>query len=75
MAPKGRLLNFAEMRALLDAAEHFSELVPRRWSYVSRFVAETTKAFADLPRFLLGERTSQIFEATETDCRMMYKVI
>ena len=75
MAPKGRLLNFTEMQTLLDGAEQFCELFPRRWSYISRYVAERTKGFDNLPRFLVGERCSEIFKATEADCRMMHKVL
>lgn len=63
MAPKGRLLSFTEMQTLLDGAEQFGELVPRRWSYISRYVAERIKAFDNLPRFLVGERCSEIFKA------------
>lgn len=75
MAPKGRLLNFTEMQTFLDGAEQFGELVLRCWSYISRYVAERTKGFDNLPRFLFGERCSKIFKATEADCRMMHKVL
>ena len=35
------------------------------------YVAERTKGFDNLPRFLVGERCSEIFKATEADCRMI----
>ena len=63
------------MQTLLDGAKQFGGLVTRRWSYISRYVAERTKGFDNLPRFLVGERCSEIFKATEADCRMMRKVL
>ena len=63
------------MQTLLDGAEQLGELVPRRWSYISRYMAERMKGFDNLPRFLVGEQCSKIFKAAEADCRMMHKVL
>ena len=76
MAPKGRLLSFTEMQTLLDGAEQFGELVPRRWSYISRYVAERTKGFDNLPRFLLvSDVPRSLRELKLTASGMMHKVL
>ena len=48
MAPKGRLLSFTEKQTLLDGAEEFGELVPRR-SYIYIHTYIHTYALLSVP--------------------------
>ena len=75
MPPRGRLLNFVELRALCFSAENFGDLVPNRWKLIAKYVAENTKYYDKLDRFCIGERTSTIFKPSDQDCRLVFEIV
>ena len=48
---------------------------PLFYSRKLKSLAERTKGFDNSPRFLVGKRCSEIFKATEADCKMTHKVL